>query len=161
MQFGGLAARGVDDETIEWCCKSMGINPDSSLGPHGPWVLASTYEEEILLDTCLYQRLGWQWDRIREMLDEIYQGIEKVMYLETISRAIPGVPEALADLQEQGYILAVATTDTHPKAMAMLKTAGILHYFQDVIGRTWWPGANQLRTCWLCWQISTALLPRS
>jgi phosphoglycolate phosphatase len=135
LQLKGLADRGVDEDTIKWCRVSMGINADGSLDPDGPWVLASSYDEKIVLATCLYQRLGWQWDRIQELLDEVYHELEELMCLETISKAIPGVPEALAALQERGYILAVATTDNHLKAEAMLETAGISHFFADVIGR--------------------------
>ncbi len=48
---------------------------------------------------------------------------------------IPGVPEALGRLREQGYAMAVATARLCPEASVRreLEHAGMLHYFDDVL----------------------------
>ena len=48
---------------------------------------------------------------------------------------IPGVPEALARLREQGYVMAVATARLCPEASVRreLDHVGMLHYFDDVL----------------------------
>ncbi|KAK5628123.1 hypothetical protein RRF57_003838 [Xylaria bambusicola] len=100
------------------------------------------YTPETLLDTCVGQNFLTMMETMQkrhgftmspeEVKAYADKEVEKVTEkLSEECTVIPGVPEQLESLKQQGYPMSVVSTSAKPRVVASLKKCGIYNYFPD------------------------------
>ncbi|NPV53094.1 MAG: HAD family hydrolase [Firmicutes bacterium] len=140
-QEGGRGLEVGDIEGIEGAIAeiiasyraTLGIGDDGAIDRRGPLVLASCRDEVVMTATTLYQH-GFRWDDALIIAENAYSEAERSLSLEAISIPVEGAYDILRDLIAVGVATAVATTDTHARAEATLRTAGLEDVINIIVG---------------------------
>ena len=69
-----------------------------------------------------------------EALHPVRTAISEALIAQSTDLLLPGVKEALEALKAKGYPMAVASSTGYEKTAAHLEHAGLLHYFDAVVG---------------------------
>lgn len=67
---------------------------------------------------------------VARALKAAYQAVEE----KNLVQPLPGIPQALKKLHEQGFKMAIVTTDDSEKALENLQCLGLSDYFEAVLG---------------------------
>ncbi|HHV61626.1 MAG TPA: HAD family hydrolase [Firmicutes bacterium] len=131
--INGHAIEDIIENIIASYRATLGIGEDGVIDRRGPLVLASLRDEVVMTATILYQH-GFKWDDALLIAEDAYRKAEHSLSLEAISVPIDGAYDTLKGLIAAGVATAVATTDTHARAEATLRTAGLEEVINVIIG---------------------------
>ena len=107
-------------------CQTAGFTPDISL------YLKCIGTNSKRTKQILLEGFGGKFP-----FDEVFKHWGALYYMETIEKPVPlkrGAKQLLEKLKNTGYPMAIATSTAHNKAIVKLKNAGILDYFELIIG---------------------------
>lgn len=99
-----------------------------------------TPKQTTVVIIATFENILREEGRQREEINEVHRALEKIMNrgeLEAIQdiSEVDGVREALLELKEGGYKLAVLTRSHHAYAVAALKKIGAFDIFDVILGR--------------------------
>jgi phosphoglycolate phosphatase len=124
--FGGEAAAAWE--------QAVGANVAANwVDRDGPLCLAPRRDELLVAAAVLY-RFGHPWDEARSLALAAYDRADDKLAPPFGGELLPGVAAMLATLSGAGLRLAVATTDRHWRAEAMLSALDVDRCFDAVIG---------------------------
>lgn len=107
--------------------------PEDRVDPVGPLALGSRADEAAIAAGFLYER-GIPWPEARLAVERAFDEAERALSREATLRATCDLAGCLAELQEKGLLLAVATSDSTENARLDLEALGVLDRFEAVVG---------------------------
>jgi phosphoglycolate phosphatase len=128
-------ARTISSEVAEEWAKTVGVNMRTKeIDYSGPLAFAPTREEMLIAATIIRQRENEEWNHAKELARLAYEKADKAMKPPYGAVLIKGVGQTLRKLKENGFKMALATTDSHRRAHRALDYVGISEYLDVIIG---------------------------
>lgn len=133
MRVSELARRtGLEDTECQALTRELGIL-DDRVDPTGPLAVGTRIEEETIAAAFLYRR-GMPWIQARPLVEESFDTAEDAIDWNTAVQGLGNVPEIFRKLSEDGWKLAIATSDLSRNASRHAEILGITPYVSAIAG---------------------------
>lgn len=113
--------------------EAFGVSSEYKVDPSGPLAISSLEESNTIISYILYRK-GIPWDKAVVYARNGIQFANEKQDRSPSLKSIEGVEEALKLLKNKNINLGVLTADDTERAKIHLKRAGLLQYFDFVIG---------------------------
>lgn len=128
-----VAARAdLSEEDAQALTQELGIL-DGRVDPTGPLAVGTRLEEETIASAFLYRR-GLAWIDARPLVEEAFDAAEGAFDWGLAVQGLGDVAETFRKLSEQGWRLAIATSDLARNAMRHAEILGIDSYLEAIAG---------------------------
>ena len=111
----------------------LGLDAAGRVQPAGLLAVGTRQESMTAAATFLHQQ-GVPWHAARARAKLGFETADAGIDRQALTRALPGVPEALHALRAAGFQLAIATTDETAGALHFLDACGLRALFGSVVG---------------------------
>jgi len=92
--------------------------------------------ENIKSSRVIFNELGFSSEKIKEIMNEVNNAVIQVEHEAAIKATLTqGIDQVLEFAKKKRLKQAVFTYNTHNNARISLETAGIIHYFEVIVGR--------------------------
>ena len=128
-----LSAR-VREEALEAVSAAVGFDPKTgTISRFGPLASAARRDEIAVTAGALCQK-GIPWYQALAITRDSYDEADRTLDITAGLHLFPGVAETLAALHQSGFLLFVATSDSHDRAERMLTYLGLKEYLTAIVG---------------------------
>lgn len=128
-----LSAR-VRQEALAAVSAAVGFEPETgTISRFGPLASAARRDEIAVTAGALCQ-IGIPWHQAFAITRESYDEADRTLDITAGLHLFPGVAETLAILRQSGFLLFVATSDSHDRAERMLTHLGLTQYLTAIVG---------------------------
>ncbi len=92
--------------------------------------------ESVKISRVIFNELGFSSEKIKEIINEVNNAVIQVEHEAAIKATLTqGIDQVLEFAKKKRLKQAVFTYNTHNNARISLDTAGIIHYFEVIVGR--------------------------
>jgi len=124
----------MDEEMWRGLAATLGVAPETKeWDPLGPLTLAATSEVKLLLASQVYRYTDTTWDGALDLVDKAQRRTRAALAVENLIVPIGDVRGTLQRLSDDGFLLAVATTDDREPTEQGLETLGIASLFAAIV----------------------------
>jgi len=133
LRVSEVCARAeLGDEDAHALIRELGI-VDGKVDPTGPLAVGTRREEEAIASAFLYRR-GMSWIDARPLVEEAFDAAEGALDWTQAVKGLGEVRETLRALAEQGWKLAIATSDLTRYAERHAEMLGIAEFMGAIAG---------------------------
>lgn len=113
---------------------ALGFDPrNGAIAPYGP-LSSATRAEEVAITAGAICANGIPWHIANAIARDSFDEADRALDVTTGVVALSGVHETLASLSQAGFLIFVATADSHDRAERMLSHLGLKEYITGIVG---------------------------